>query len=468
MPLTPLMKERLRRALNAKRIAVVGATQHEHPVGMGPICNLLASSYPGEVIPVNPKYDQILGRKCYPDLEAIDPPPELAIILLNHHMALEMTEKAAKLGVQAVTIVTGGFKETGEDGKLLEERLKRIATEHEMPVIGPNTLGFSNFHEGLHGIFWHLKALPGNVALISQSGGVGLALANSLRNLECGLSHFIGTGNCSVVHFVDYLDALKDDPRVKSFCLFIEGLENPRDFYREARTITPHKPIVAYKAGKREEVSASTATHTGSLTGEYALYRAMFKQAGVVEARTAWEAAVISKAMSMLPPPEGNRLCILTYTAGPAIVAMDRLLEADWVIPDITPGVKSRIMATIGEKTPVILQNPVDLTGPGFMPNTYARVLKHLLEEPFDAYLVIWSYNPVVRIPIAELEAFSKELQKPMVFVLLASEPEIRPCLQDVQSRGICTYMNPEDGAVALNALLERHRFLKGAGPQPS
>ncbi len=94
------------------------------------------------------------------------------------------------------------------------------------------------------------------------------------------------------------------------------------------------------------------------------------------------------------------------------------------------------------------------------MPHTYSRVLKQLLEEPFDAYLVVWSYNPVVRIPIAELEAFNKEIRKPLVFVLLASEPEIRPCLQDLQSRGICTYLTPEDGAAALNALLERRRYL--------
>lgn len=464
MPLTPLMKARLRRALVAKRIAVVGATQHEHPVGMGPIYNLLASSYQGEVIPVNPKYDQILGRKCYPDLESVTPPPELAIILLNHQMAVEMTEKAAKLGVQAVVIVTGGFKETGAEGKALEERLKKISFEYEMPVIGPNTLGISSFHEGLHGIFWHLKALCGNVALISQSGGVGLALANNLRNLECGLSHFIGVGNCSVVRFVDFMDAIKADPRVKTFCLFIEGLENPREFYREATSITPHKPIVAYKAGKREEVSASTATHTGALTGEYALYRAMFRQAGIIEAGTAREAAVISKALSMLRPPGGSRLCILTYTAGPAIVAMDRLLEADWVIPDLESGTRQKVLATIGEKTPVLLQNPVDLTGPGFVPHIYTQVLKQLLEEPFDAYLVVWSYNPVVRIPIAELEAFNKETRKPLVFVLLASEPEIRPCLQDLQSRGICTYLTPEDGAVALNALLERRRYLEAIG----
>jgi len=467
MSLTDLMKERLKNVLDAERIAIIGATQHEHPVGMGPICNLLSSSYRGTVFPVNPKYDQILGHKCHANLESIQPPPDLVIILLNQHLALEMTERAGRHGVQAVTIITGGFRETGADGTLMEEKLRAIAYRYDLPVIGPNTLGFSNFHRGMHGIFWHLKASPGHVAVVAQSGGVGLSIANSLKNLECGLSHFIGAGNCSIVQIADYLHALKDNPLVKCFCVFMEGLVNPREFYETARTITHEKPIVVYKAGKREEVCSATVTHTGSLTGEYALYQAMFRQAGVLEADSSWEAAVVSKAMCLLPPVSGNRLCVLTYTAGPAIVAMDRLVEAGWELSPIRKDVMIRIQSIIGDNTPVILQNPVDLTGPGFVPNTYARVLKQLLQESFDAYLLIWSYNPVVRIPVAEIEAFSREFAKPIVLALLASEVEISPCLQDIHSRGICAYMTPEDAAVALNALLGRHRFLTREKERP-
>ena len=130
MALSDLMKERLRRALDAKRIAVVGASQEQLSVGIGPLHNLLSSSFQGEVIPVYPKYDQILGQACAPDLESINPPPDLAILLLNQHMAVQMAERAAAHGVQAVSIVAGGFKEVKSGGKELEQKLKQLVERY--------------------------------------------------------------------------------------------------------------------------------------------------------------------------------------------------------------------------------------------------------------------------------------------------------------------------------------------------
>jgi acyl-CoA synthetase (NDP forming) len=464
MALSDLMKERLRRALDAKRIAVVGASQEQLSVGIGPLHNLLSSSFQGEVIPVNPKYDQILGQECVPDLESINPPPDLAILLLNQHMAVQMAERAAAHGVQAVSIVAGGFKEVKSGGEELEQKLKELAHRYQMPVIGPNTLGFSSFHRGQHGIFWHLDTLPGPVAIISQSGGVGLTIAYCLRSLECGLSHFIGVGNATVVEFADYLDVLADNPEIRVFCLFVEGMANPRALYEAARKITPRKPVVVYKAGKNEEVSRATATHTGSLAGEYRLYRAMFKQAGMQEVQSTWEAAVVSKALSTLPLPASNRLCALTFTAGPTIVAMDKLLDAGWQLPDLSRSTRERIKSIIGEKTPVEIQNPVDLTGPGFLPHVYGRVLSTLVGEDFDAFFLVWNYNPLIRVPVAELRSFRRKVGKPMVVVLLAHQKEARPIMEELTSHDICVYLTPEDGATVLNALLARRRFLSREG----
>ncbi|HAA04185.1 MAG TPA: hypothetical protein DCE18_12495, partial [Syntrophobacteraceae bacterium] len=231
MSLSPRMQENLKRTLNARRVAVVGASQEQLAVGMGPLHNLLAARFQGEILPVNPKYQELLARKCYPDLEAIDPPPDLAILLLNQNLAVDMTEKAGRLGIPGVTIVAGGFREVRAGGEALNERLQRIASQYEMVVIGPNTLGFSTFHHGLHGIFWHMDTMPGPVAILSQSGGVGLTMGYSLRGLHCGLSHFIGVGNRTVVDFPDYLGTLRDDPNVGTFLLFIEGVEDPRSLY---------------------------------------------------------------------------------------------------------------------------------------------------------------------------------------------------------------------------------------------
>lgn len=465
MPLSPRLLENLKRTLNARRVAVVGASPEQLSVGMGPLHNLLAARFQGEVFPVNPKYGELLAHRCYPDLESIDPPPDLAILLLNQHLAVEMAERAGRLGIPGVTIVAGGFREVGAEGTALNGRLRDIAATHEMVVIGPNTLGFSSFHTGLHGIFWHLDAKPGPVAILSQSGGVGLTMGYALRGLECGLSHFIGVGNRTVLDFPDYLDALREDPRVETFLLFVEGVEQPRLLYDAIRETTPRKPVVVYKAGKHEAVSRATATHTGSLAGEYAIYRAMFKQAGAFEAQSSWDAAVAAKALSMVAPPRGKRLCALTFTAGPCIVAMDKLVASGWDLPELRTEAKSRIMKIIGEKTPIAIQNPVDLTGPGFLPKNYIPVLETVLEEDFDAYLVVWNFNPLIRVPVVELEALRNRYRHKCIVVVNLSNPaEAVPFNTTLAARGICTVPTPEDGATALNALLARHLYVEREG----
>ncbi len=459
--LSKIMMTKLREALNPGSVAIVGASVDQVSVGLGPVHNLALSSFRGKIFPVNPKYDNVLGLKCYPDLASIGEPVDVVIILLNQYAALDVLEEAGRLGAKAAVIVAGGFREVDKDGRALESRLSNISQSYRIPVIGPNTLGFSSFHAGFHSIFWHFDTLVGNVAVISQSGGVGLTIASCLRTLFCGLSHFVGVGNGAVAGFPDYLKVLMDDPRVRVFSLFVEGLENAREFYDTAKEITVTKPVVVYKAGKNEEVTRATLTHTGSLTGEYELYKAMFKQAGVIEVSSAWEAAVASKALSTLKLPEGNRVCAMTFTAGPSIVAMDRLLEGGWRFPELTGSAKKKIRSVIGEKTPVQLQNPIDLTGPGFLPHVYNGVLDVLSREPFDAFFLVWSFNKLIRIPIAEIEKFAKTAGKPVVLVMIANQYEAAPYLEELARRGICCFLTPEDGACALNVLLQRHRMLQ-------
>ncbi len=458
--LSKIMLARLRKALNPGSVAIVGASVDQVSVGLGPVINLVKSSFKGKIFPVNPKYDNVLGIKCYPDLKSVGAPIDLVIILLNQYAALDVLEDAGRIGVKAGVIVAGGFKEVDENGRALEERLKSISRKYDIPVIGPNTLGFSSFHSGFHSIFWHFETFPGNIAVISHSGGVGLTIACSLRTLFSGLSHFIGVGNGAVTGFSDYLEALGDDPDVMVFALFVEGLEDARRFYKTAGKITSRKPVVIYKAGKNEEVSKATLTHTGSLTGEYELYRAMFKQAGIIEVDSAWNAAVASKALSMLKLPEGNRVCAMTFTAGPSIVAMDRLLEAGWRFPELTDGAKKKIRSVIGEKTPVEIQNPIDLTGPGFLPRIYNGVLEILSGESFDAFFLVWSYNKLIRVPVPEIQRFVETVDKPVVLVLIANQYEVSSCLEELAKKGICCYLTPEDGALALNVLLKRRKML--------
>ncbi|MDX9787812.1 MAG: CoA-binding protein [Desulfobacterales bacterium] len=462
MPLTPLMEKRLRAAFHAKRIAVVGASEDQLSIGMGPVYNLITYGFKGEVLPVNPKHDKILGQKCYPDLESIHPPPDLAILVLNERLAVDMTERAAKHGVGAVTIVAGGFGEVRAGGGVLHERLKEIAFRYELPVIGPNTLGFCALNQGQNGVFSHFTSDRGNIAIISQSGGVGMTIAFRLQDMFCEPGYFVGVGNQVVLNFADYLQILRDAPDIHAFALFVEGVEDPRSLYEALRATALKKPLVVYKAGKNEGVSKATATHTGSLTGEYRLYKAMFKQAGALEVNSTHEAAVAAKALSMVGVPAGNRLCAFTYTAGPCIVAMDRLLEKGWELPDLTDRARSKVRSVIGEKIPVDLQNPVDLTGPGSLPKFYSSVFETVLNEDYDAYLLVYAYSAHTRVPSVELVSLIKQHSgKSVVLVLMGKYFETAPYLKELTAKGVCVFSTPEDGAVALNALLSRSHFLK-------
>ncbi|MGD9503441.1 MAG: CoA-binding protein [Syntrophobacteraceae bacterium] len=467
MALTPLMQERLKRAFTPRSVAVVGATPDQLSVGMGPLYNLLSAPFRGEVYPVNPKYDSIMGKKCYPNIESIDPVPDVAVLLVNQRLALEMVEQAGRRGVSAVSIVAGGFKEVASGGKAMEEQLRETAFRWELPVIGPNTLGYSNFHIGLHTLFTPVQAIPGPVAVISQSGGVGVSITYALHRLNCGLSHFVGVGNRTVVGFAECIRTIQEFPEARTICLFIEGSENPRRLYEAAAEAARKKPVVVYKAGKNEAVSRATATHTGSLTGEYALYRAMFRQAGMYEVESTREAAVASKALSLLNPPRGNRLCALSFTAGPCIVAMDKMLSAGWELPELPTRAKTAIRSIIGERAAVELQNPVDLTGAGAIPHVYTRVLDAILEEDFDAYLIVWDVSFFVRPPVVEFANLASKLKgRPLVLTLLSEQADLTRIGGIMTSQGVCDYPTPESAAEALNALLARHLYLKREGLQ--
>ncbi len=466
--LTPLMKEKLKKALYPRSIALIGASPDQLSVGFGTTYNLLRFPFKGPVFPVNPRYESILGVRCFKTIEEVTPPPDLVIFLVNHRLALEMIPQVANHGCSGGMIVAGGFKEiSGEEGKSLERTLIETALKYEFPIIGPNTLGMCNLLEGVHAIFAHLDVSPNppvipSIAILSQSGGVGLTIASNLKSLGTDPAFFIGVGNRSIVDFEDYLEVLRDDDRVSTFCLFIEGMEYPRGLYETLKRLSPHRHIVAYKAGKHESVTRATVTHTGAVAGNYALYRTMFEQAGVIEVESSHDAAVVSKALSMVPLPKGNRLAIMTFTAGPSIVAMDRLVQAGWNLEPFTNDLLAKVRRIIGEKTPVDLQNPLDLTGPGFIPQTYSLVMEEILKEDFDAFLFIWGINPLIRTPIVEWKILKdRHPDKSIVFVLIAHAGEGLPLLREMNRLGICCYLTPEDGALALNALLRRRTFIE-------
>jgi len=444
-------------------IALVGVREGQLSVGFNALLNLVNHGYSGTIYPITPKHKEILGLPCYPSLEDLPEVPDLVMILVNHKSAVDVLESCGAKGVKNAIIVAGGYKEYRE-GRELEDRIKEICQRYSIKLVGPNTLGFANVKGKVWPFFWYMRTMPGSIALVSQSGGVGLTAAHLLYEEGVGLSKWIGVGNRTVLEFADYMEYLATDEDTQTVGLFVEGTEDGRRFYQASKRLAAVKPVAVYKAGEVEETDRATRTHTGSLAGSRSVYSGAFRQAGLVEASSPRELAITLKALDMLPLPKGDRLCILTFTAGPSIVALDKLLQYGWRVPSLREDVKEKVYKIIGEKTPVDIDNPVDMTGPGFLPEVYAPVARLLLHEPFDAALLIWSYNRNIRVPVEELAMIKGEVKKPIVVVLLGVKEEVAEERDRLQGAGIPVFSTPEDGALALRALLNRKRLLEGGG----
>ncbi len=441
-------------------IALVGVRQGQLNVGFAALWNLIHHSYEGRIYPINPRLKELMGLPCYPSLQDLPEVPELVMILVGHERAVAVLEDCGRQGIKNAIIVAGGYKEY-KSGRELEKSIKKICQRYSIKLLGPNTLGFANVKGNVWPFFWHMKTKPGSIALVSQSGGVGLTIAHLLYEEGVGLSKWIGVGNRTVLEFADYMDYLSTDKDTKTLGLFVEGTEDGKRFYQTSQCLASIKPVAVYKVGETEEVDRAARTHTGSMAGSKAIYSAAFRQSGLVEASSPRELAIILKALDMLPLPQGNSLCLLTFTAGPSIVALDKLLQYGWKVPSLRKETIGQIYRIIGEKTPVDIDNPVDMTGPGFLPEIYAPVARILLREPFDAALFLWGYNRAIRAPVDELIMMRRETKKPVVVVLLGVRSEIAEEIEMLQGAGIPVYITPEDGALALGALLQRKRIME-------
>ncbi len=448
---------------NPTSVALVGVREGQLSVGFNALLNLVGHGYRGRVYPVSPRIKELLGIPCYPALASLPEVPQLVMILVNHRKAVDILEECGALGVKNAVIVAGGYKEFKE-GRELEERIKKICSIYGIKLVGPNTLGFANVRGGVWPFFWHMKTRPGSVALLSQSGGVGLTVAHLLCEEGVGLSKWVGVGNRTVLEFADYMDYLATDDDTKTVGLFVEGTEDGRRFFQAARALARVKPVAVYKVGEREEVDRAAQTHTGSMAGSKVVYSGAFRQAGVVEASSPRELAIALKALDMLPLPRGDRLCVLTFTAGPSIVAMDKLLGWVWKIPSLDRVAREGVYRIIGQGTPVDVNNPVDMTGPGFLPEVYVPVARLLLKEAFDAYLFLWSWNSNIRMPVEEFLMLKGETDKPMVVVILGVKEEVLGQMERLQEGGIPVFLTPEDGALALGFLLRRKRIMERKG----
>ena len=383
----------LDRIFNPKSVAVVGASDEEGSVGYALMKNFLESGFEGEVYPVNIRKKEILGVKAYQTVEQLPKTVDLAVIATPAKTVPDVVEQCGRAGIKGLIIISAGFKETGPEGKALEDKILEIKRKYDLRIIGPNCLGIIRPSIRLNATFINKMPRPGNIAFISQSGALGTAILDWAVHENVGFSHFVSVGSMIDVDFGDLIDYFGTDPKTRSILMYVEGITNARKFMSAARHFARTKPIIVVKAGKFSESAKAAASHTGSLTGEDNVYDAAFKRAGVVRVEEIADLFNCAEVLGLQPLPRGPNLAIITNAGGPGVMATDALIGMGGKLAKLS----QQTIDYLNSILPPYWShgNPIDILGDA-KADRYKAVLEACLnDENVDGILLIYTAQAV-------------------------------------------------------------------------
>lgn len=452
--MNPAKSDQLKAIFAPRSVAVIGASAKPQSLGRAVFANLLFAGYNGCVYPVNSKAKSILGVRAYPTVLDVPDEVDLAVVLVPAGFVPQVLKDAGRKGVKGAIVISAGFKEIGGGGIELERQLQSVAREYGMAVVGPNCFGVINTDPAvsLNATFSRSFPLGGKIAFISQSGAVGVAALEYAAAEKIGFSKFISIGNKADIDENAVLEALADDPETDVILLYLEALENPKEFVRLARRISEKKPILGVKSGRTLEGAKAAASHTGALAGSDEVYDSLFAQCGVLRVDTLEELFRLGVAFAKQPLPRGRRVAIVTNAGGPGIMATDNSVRYGLELASLDPKTKSILMADLPPT--VSLNNPIDLIGDADESRYQLAMQAVLADDNVDGVIVI-----CVPQMLTNLEATSKAIaqqarfsNKP-VFAVYMATGNIEDSLKILEDAQIPHYRFPEDAARALSAM---------------
>ncbi|MBU1340363.1 MAG: acetate--CoA ligase family protein [Proteobacteria bacterium] len=371
----------LDRVLNAKSVAIIGASKNKTKRGYQAIKTLLADGFEGEIYPVNPKEDKILGLNCYKDITQIDAPIDLALITTPAGTIPDILRKCGEKKVAGAIIIAGGFRELGVKGKELELEAVSVAKQTGVRLIGPNTSGMINLKTNMNLV--GIQNPPrGNIALLCQSGNMALTLITeaTIRKHE-GFTYYVGVGNESDIKFHEYLEFFRNDPETKAILMYVEGMSEGRKFLQEAHKTSIKKPIILLKSGRSATGKKSAGSHTGSLAGMSEVSNRAYGRAGIIVIENSDELFPVAETLSSQPPIKTNTIAILADGGGHATIAADLLSDYGINLPELSDTTKAKLREILPEAASVI--NPVDVAGgTDADPSLFADCAKIILKDP--------------------------------------------------------------------------------------
>jgi acetyl coenzyme A synthetase (ADP forming)-like protein len=454
----------IRYLLYPRSVAVVGASTKPGTIGHILFQCIMQNGFSGVVYPVNPHAEAVMSVKAYPSILDIPDNVDLAIIIVPASLVARVADECGRKGVRTIVVISDGFKERGSEGAQLERELRNITLGHGMRLVGPNCMGIINTDPtiNLNATFSHVYPPRGNVAFLSQSGGLGLAILDYAKNLNMGISTFVSVGNRADISANDMLQYWEQDEGTKVILLYLESFGNPRNFARIARRVSSVKPIIVVKSGTTPAGSRAASSHTGALATSEIASDALFHQAGMIKVNTLEELFDVATMLSNQPIPKDKRVVIVTNGGGPGILAADACEHHGLVLPNFSPEMEKELRS-VSERD-IGIHNPLDLTGSATK-DEYEGVLRLLASDKGNDAVILIFAPPVVVSPKSMEDAIRRvapmflRRQKPLLACFMGQRGF--KAKLDSKEKSVPSYPFPEAAVVALARAAEHGEWLR-------
>lgn len=447
------MNRELKNFFYPQSICIVGASSKQKSIGYEILSSIKKYRFKGKIYPVNPKSKSILDYKCYATITEITENIDLAIIVVPKQFVDQSVDELIKKGVKSIILITAGFRETGSEGKQYEENLLRKLKANDVRLVGPNCMGVINTLDAikLNATFVAEEPVKGGLAFLSQSGALGAAVLNSLRQTDIRFAHFISVGNKADISEIDLLEFWLEDDNIKVITCYLESIEDGLGLIKTCLSVVNRKPIIILKSGKTESGMRAASSHTGALSNNEKIIDELFKQFGIIRAATLNEMFNTEKGFEDFPIPQSNRVAVITNAGGPAILAVDKLEEMGLSLANITNLTKEKLKEIVHREGSV--QNPIDLL-PGGNAELYKKVNEIVLDDKnVDAVISIF-VEPVMVSAFEVIESVnSVESDKPIYQVCMPL-PEFWSKYREKSVTNRPIFKSPEEPAEVISNIL--------------
>jgi acetyl coenzyme A synthetase (ADP forming)-like protein len=462
-----LIVEQMNRIMRPNAVAVIGASAENGKIGNSVMKNLINGGYQGTIYPIHPSADSILGKKAYKSVKDVPGEIDVAVFAIPAKFVAQALTEVGEKKIPGAVLIPSGFAETGNVAG--QNELIEIGRKYGVRLMGPNIYGFYYTPKNLCATFCTAYDVKGKAALSSQSGGIGMAIIGFSRSAKMGVSAIVGLGNKSDIDEDDLLTFFEQDDNTQIIAQHCEDLKDGRGFAEVAKRVSKKKPVVVLKAGRTSMGARAASSHTGALAGNDKIYEDVFKQSGVIRARSLRDLLEFARGIPVLPTPKGNNVVIITGAGGSGVLLSDACVDNGlslMAMPADLDAAFRKFIPPFGAAG-----NPVDITG-GEPPTTYQNTVRLGLEDPRIHALILGYWHTIITPPMVFARLMvevvdqmrAQGIEKPVV-ASLAGDVEVEEAAEYLYQHGIPAYAYSTEIPVAV--LGAKYKWARGAGLIP-